>query len=196
MAISSFLAPLITAWDAADRGNADARADGDRPDPGRQPARPAAAEERALILLKFRRTAEAEPFARRAIGSAGGREDRLRLAFADGFLAAGDRARALMMLDGMSSDGALRAPADRGRQAERAGDRHSAKALSEVLTAFAADLARLQRAAPPIGLVQVARYANPQNSSATALLALLLEGQDGRDEALALLRDDPAERSA
>ena len=30
-------------------------------------------------------------------------------------------------------------------------------------------------AAPPIGLVQVARYANPQNSSATALLALLLD---------------------
>ena len=32
----------------------------------------------------------------------------------------------------------------------------------------------MQRAAPPIGLVQVARYADPQNSSTTALLALLL----------------------
>ena len=53
-----------------------------------------------------------------------------------------------------------------------------------MLTAFAADLARLQRGAPPIGLVQVARYADPQNSSATALLALLLDGQDRSDEAL------------
>ena len=60
-----------------------------------------------------------------------------------------------------------------------------------MLTAFAADLARLQRAAPPLGLVQVARYANPQNSSATALLAVLFEGQDRSDEALALLRAIP-----
>ena len=60
-----------------------------------------------------------------------------------------------------------------------------------MLTAFAADLARLQRAAPPIALVQVARYANPQNSSATMLLALLLETQDRADEALALLRTIP-----
>ena len=65
------------------------------------------------------------------------------------------------------------------------------EAFSEVLTAFAADLTRLQRSAPPIGLVQVARYADPQNSSATALLALLLAGQDRSDEALALLRTVP-----
>ena len=83
-----------------------------------------------------------------------------------------------MMLEGMG-DGEAAAARQRiaGRQAERAGDRHARRRrLSEVLTAFAADLARLQRAAPPIGLVQVARYANPQNSSATALLALLLDG--------------------
>jgi tetratricopeptide (TPR) repeat protein len=61
-----------------------------------------------------------------------------------------------------------------------------------VLTAFSADLARLQRSAPPIGLVQVARYANPQNSGTTALLGLLLAGQDRTDEALALLRTVPA----
>ena len=144
-------------------------------------------EERALILLKFRRTAEAEPYARRAIGSAGAREDRLRLAFADGFLAAGDRARALMMVDGMGGGAAA---ARRGSQAGRLSGQaidNGAEACSEALTAFAADLARMQRAAPPIGLVQVARYADPGNSSATALLALLLDGEDRSDEALALL---------
>jgi tetratricopeptide (TPR) repeat protein len=66
------------------------------------------------------------------------------------------------------------------------------EALSEALTAFSGDLARLQRTAPPIGLAQVARYANPQNSSATALLALLLASQNRTAEALALLRSVPA----
>jgi tetratricopeptide (TPR) repeat protein len=62
------------------------------------------------------------------------------------------------------------------------------EALSEVLTSFGADLARLQRAAPPVGLVQVARYGDPQNSSATALLAILFDAQGRQDEALAALR--------
>jgi tetratricopeptide (TPR) repeat protein len=184
----SFLAPLITAWDAAERGNADlALSTIDRVPVGSLLG-PLRSEEEALILLKFRRTADAEPFARRAIGSAGTREDRVRLAFADGFVAAGDRARALMMLDGMGGQvAAARQRIAAGKQNGQAIDT-SAKALSEVLTAFAADLTRVQRGAPPVGLVQVARYANPQNSSATALLAVLLEGQGRSDEALALLR--------
>ena len=62
-----------------------------------------------------------------------------------------------------------------------------------MLTAFGADLTRLQRGSPPIGLVQVARYANPKSSSTTALLAMLLAGQDRTDEALALLRAVPAD---
>jgi tetratricopeptide (TPR) repeat protein len=66
------------------------------------------------------------------------------------------------------------------------------KALSEVLTAFAGDLMRLQPGSPPIGLVQVARYANPQNSAATVVLALLLAKQQRSDEAMALLRAIPA----
>ena len=76
-----------------------------------------------------------------------------------------------------------------GRPSGQAID-NSAKALSEMLTAFGTDLARLQRTAPPIGLVQVARYANPHNSSATILLALLLDTQ-GRAErgACAAARD-------
>jgi tetratricopeptide (TPR) repeat protein len=66
-----------------------------------------------------------------------------------------------------------------------------AKAVSSVLTAFGAEIARLQRAAPPIGLVQIARYADPQNTSATALLGLLLQSSGRGDEALALLATVP-----
>jgi tetratricopeptide (TPR) repeat protein len=148
-------------------------------------------EEHALILLKFRRTVDAEGYARRAIGSAGARENRLRLALADGFLAAGDRDRALVMVDGMGSDAAAaRQRVLAGRTSGQAIDT-PAEALSEALTAFTTDLARLQRGAPPIALGQVAKFANPQNSSATMLLALLMETQQRTDEALALLRTIP-----
>ena len=186
-----FLAPLLTAWDAAQRGDADRALATIDALPANSLLGPLMAEERALILLKFKRTAEAEPFARRAIGAAGARENRLRLAFADGFLAAGDRARALMMIEGMGSDAAVaRQRVLAGKLSGQAIDTPS-DALSEVLTAFSGDLARMQRSAPPIGLVQVARYANPQNSSAVALLALLLASQQRTDEALTLLRGVP-----
>jgi tetratricopeptide (TPR) repeat protein len=187
----TFFSPLIIAWDNAERGNIDQALATIDQIQANSLLGPLRAEQRALILLKFRRTAEAEPFARRAIGSAGSREDRIRLAFADGFLAAGDKARAVMMVDGMGSGEALaRQRIEAGRLSGQGVDNMS-EALSEVLTAFSADLARLQRSAPPIGLVQVARFANPRNSSATTLLALLLAGQDRSGEALALLRAVP-----
>jgi len=190
-----FLAPLLSAWDSAERGD-DAKA---LASVGQIPANgllaPLRAEQQALILFKLKRPVEAEAFARRAIGSAGARETRLRLAFADAFLAAGDKTRALAMIDGM--DGGASEARQRIAAGKPSGEviDTSAKALSAILTAFAGDLARMQRAAPPIGLVQVARYADPHNSGATALLALLLDAQDRTDEALALLRalpqDDP-----
>jgi tetratricopeptide (TPR) repeat protein len=187
----SFLSPLLTAWDATQRGDADRALTTVDQIPANSLLGPLKAEERALILLKFRRTAEAEPFARRAIGSAGARENRLRLAFADGFLAAGDRARALMMIEGMGSDAAVaRQRVLAGKLSGQAVDTPAA-AFSEALTAFSGDLARLQRAAPPIALVQVARYANPQNSSATVLLALILASQQRANEALAALHSIP-----
>jgi len=187
----SFLAPLISAWDAAERGNANLALSTIDKVPASSLLGPLRAEETALILLKYKRTAEAEPFARRAIGGAGAREDRLRLAFADGFLAAGDRARALMMLEGMGGQAAIARDRIAAGKSSGVAIDSSVKALSEVLTAFSADLARLRRAAPPIGLVQVARYANPQNSSATALLAVLLDSQGRSDEGLALLGTIP-----
>jgi tetratricopeptide (TPR) repeat protein len=66
------------------------------------------------------------------------------------------------------------------------------EAFGEVLAYFAADLTRMQRSAPPVALVQVARYVDPANSRTTALLALLLAQQQRTDEALALLRTVPA----
>ena len=188
----SFLVPLVSAWDAADRGDfARAIATIDQI-PAASLLSPLKDEEKALILLKFRRPVDAEPYARRAIGAAGGRETRIRLALADGFLASGDRARARIMVEGIepgAGEAAQRILA--GRPTGEAID-SGLEALSEMLTAFAADLARLQRVAPPVGLVQVARYANPANSSATVLLALLLSAQDRSNEALQILRTVPA----
>src|SRR5207248_4784266 len=72
----SFLAPLLTAWDAAQRGDAERALTTVDQIADNSLLGPLKSEERALILLKFRRTAEAEPFARRAVGSAGARENR------------------------------------------------------------------------------------------------------------------------
>lgn len=187
----TFLAPLLTAWDAADRGNLALALSTIDQVPNNSLLAPLRDQEHALMLLKFRRTAEAEPFARRAVGAAGARETQIRLAMADGFLAAGDRDRALMMIEGMGSDAAAaRQRVLAGKLSAQAIDT-PAKALGDALTAFTNDLARLQRGAPPIALAQVARFANPQSSSATALLALLLETQGRTDEALAYLRTIP-----
>lgn len=189
----NFLAPLVTSWTAAERGDLSGALRTIGAIPANSLLAPLRAEQQALILLKFKRSAEAEPFARRAIGEAGARETRLRLALADGFLAAGDRARALIMIEGMEGDAsAARQRVLAGKPSGQAIDT-LAKAYGGVLTAFAADVARLQRTAPPIGLVQVALYANPQSSSTAMLLALLLDGQERTDEALGLLRAIPAD---
>jgi tetratricopeptide (TPR) repeat protein len=122
------------------------------------------------------------------VGNAGGREQRLRLAFADAFLAAGDRQRALMIIEGMGEgEVAARQRIMAGKNSGLAIDTLP-KAYSDILVAFAADLMRVQRSTPPIGLVQIARYVYPQDTGTTALLGLLLSGQKRTDEALALLR--------
>ena len=170
----SFFSPLITAWAAADRGHVDqAIATFDQLPKGSL-LTPMVAEERAFLLLKARRSAEAEPLARQVVGHAGGREQRLRLAFADAFLGAGDRQRALMIIEGMGEgEAAARQRIMAGKTSGLAVDSLQ-KAYAEVLVAFAADLMRIRRPRPPVGLVQIARYVNPQNSGTTALLALLL----------------------
>lgn len=189
----SFLVPLIDAWMAADRGDAaQALAALDQVS-ARGVLTPLLDEEHGLILLKLRRAADAEPYARRAVGSAGSRDQLVRLAFADGFLAAGDRARALMIIDGMGAGEVVARQRIMAGRMSGEGIDNLREALGEVLTVFSTDLARMQRSSPPLGLVQVARYLNPRNSSTTALLALVLADQQRTDEALAVLRSVPAD---
>ena len=187
-----FLAPLIDAWASAERGD-EARALASIDEiPGNGLLSPFRDEQRALILLKFGRTAEAEVFARRAIGSAGPREMKVRLALAEAFVAARDQERAAIMLDGIGADGFV--PGQRLRSGKPIGIRidTGAEAMSEVVAALAADVARRQRGIPPFGLVQVARFLDPENSSASALMAVLLETRDRSREALAVLGAIPA----
>lgn len=187
-----FLAPLIDAWAAAGRRD-EARALASIDEiPGNGLLSPFRDEQRALILLKFGRSADAEPFARRAIGSAGPREMKVRLTLAEAFLAARDRERAAIMLDGIGADGF--APSQRLLSGKPIGIRVDTlpEAMSDVLAALAADVARRQRGIPPFGLIQVARYLDPANSSASALMAVLLETRDRSREALAVLSAIPA----
>lgn len=186
-----FLVPFLTAWTHAERGDlANALATIDKI-PVNSLLGAQKDEQRALILLKFGKTDLAEPFARRAIGSAGGRESRLRLALADGFLKAGDKERALAMVEGMGTEtGRARQRIMAGQLSGQAIDT-SAKAFSELLLGLAVDLTRLNDRSLPVGLVQVARYASPQNSGAAVLLGLLLAGQDRIEDALAAYRSVP-----
>ncbi|MEO6199012.1 MAG: tetratricopeptide repeat protein [Sphingomicrobium sp.] len=183
----SFLRPLVAAWSAADRGDLNTALAAIAAIPANSPIVGFKNEELAFLQLKFRRSAEAEAFARRAIGTGGIRETRLRLALASGFLSAGDKGRAAAMLDGIATEAfAARDRLLAGKLANQAVDT-GAKALSEVLTALAGDLVRSQRSTPPLGLAQVARYANPDNSSAAILLALLLDLRGRPDAGLAVL---------
>lgn len=187
-----FLEPLIQAWGLAERRDLAAALTTIDQIPVNSLLGPFKSENRAFILLKFRRAAEAEPFARRAIAAAGGREARLRLALADGFLAAGDRRRALAMVQEMGTEtGAARQRIEAGKRTGQAVD-EPAKAYAELLLGMAVDLNRLNSRALPVSMVQVARYADPRNSAAAVLLALLLEGKGRVPEALAVLGSVPA----
>ncbi|HVM38129.1 MAG TPA: tetratricopeptide repeat protein [Sphingomicrobium sp.] len=188
----SFVAPLIQAWTAAERGDlAGALAIIDRV-PADSLLAAFKPENRALILLKFRRSEEAEPFAGRAIENAGGRESRLRLAFADAFLAAGDRTRALAMIEGLGLErGVARARILAGKPSGQT-IASAQQAFSELLLGLAIELNRVSDTLLPIGMAQVARYADPRNSGATLLLALLLDANDRSREALRVLEQVPA----
>ena len=67
----TFLSPLLTAWDAAERGDQAGALAAIGQIPANSLLTSLRDEEQAYILLKFRRSAEAEPFARRAIGASG-----------------------------------------------------------------------------------------------------------------------------
>src|SRR4029079_8793086 len=85
----TFLVPLISGWTSAERGDQAQALGAFDQVTNRSLMGPVEAEERAFMLLKFRRTAEAEALARQAVGRAGVRESRLRQGGAAGVPAGG-----------------------------------------------------------------------------------------------------------
>jgi len=67
-----------------------------------------------------------------------------------------------------------------------------AAGYAEMLLALAIDLSRDDSKALPIALTQVARHADPKNSEAAILLALLLDGDGRTGDALAMIGTVPA----
>ena len=187
----AFLSPLINSWSAAEKKDFTTALEVvDQLNPNSLLG-PFKSELKAFILIKSGNTADAEAYARRTIGNAGPRELKIRLSLADAFLAAGDKPRAELMLDGLGGDGFV--PGRTLRSGRQLGIKVDSlpKAMSEVIAALAADVARRQRGIPPFGLVQVSRYLDPGNSSSTALMAVLLETRNRHSEALSLLRTIP-----
>lgn len=183
-----FWEPLVHAWAAAERNDAATALATLALIPRTSPLAPFIDEESALILLKAGKAAEAEPYARRAIGNAGAREFRLRVALAGGFAAAGDRTRALAMLEGVSGDTtAIRKALDNGRLESLMIDT-PAKAFAEQLIALAIEMKRSQGGSSPVSIVQIAHFAEPDNSSASVLLGNFLADDDRLDDALAAFR--------
>ncbi len=181
----AFLAPLVDAWDQRKVERSLERL-------AQVPAGSAAyaylAEHRALLLLRARRVADADPFVAAALRNAGGREARLRIALADAYHRAGDRARAQAVLAGRDPALAVaRRRLDVG-QSPGEGIRTPAEAYSELLTALAIDLNRAEVRSLPIAMVQTARLAAPRNPAAPVLLGILLSEAGRLDDALAVLR--------
>lgn len=135
----SFLEPLVSAWIQAERGDAQALVSLKRVT-GASAASTLLPEQRALIQLRLGHAADADPDARRAIAAGGGREDRVRLAMAQGFLRLHDTDRATQMLGGSDQLLALaRAQLAAGRLTEGAVDTGT-RAFAQMLAALAIEL--------------------------------------------------------
>ena len=183
-----FLRPFVEAWVHADGKDLNRSLTALNSLPANSLLAGLVPEHRALILLRFGRAAEAAPFIEQALQKAGGREQRLRMAFADGFLKTGDRARAMSMVEGLGSDAArARQRVQQGKPIGMAVD-NARVAYSEVALALALEHNRMRNQNMPISLAQIARYAAPENSAATAALGILLQSRDRTPEALAVLR--------
>jgi tetratricopeptide (TPR) repeat protein len=184
-------APLVRAWEQTSRRKESGPASL-LTLPETSPLRPIADEQRAAMLFAMGKADEALPIARQVVERGGGRGARLRLAYADALVRLKRPQDALVMLQG--GDQALAA----GRARLSAGQsldmaiRTPAEGYAEMLIALAIELSRDDNKALPIALTQVARHANPSNSEATILLALLLDGADRDEDALAVLKTVPA----
>ena len=184
----AFVQPLLRAW--AERA---AHRDGDAilssPEAASTLLAPYLPEQRAFLLLASRRAAEATPLIKTALANAGGREDRLRFAFAEGLRRNGDSAGATALLVGAppSLQRYAKTPAARGVAVD-----NPAAALSEMLLALALSVGQSDDEGLPISLAQTAHLAAPANSEGAVILALMLRRADRNDEALALLDSVPA----
>ncbi|MCA1652916.1 MAG: tetratricopeptide repeat protein [Sphingomicrobium sp.] len=186
----SFLAPFVRAWDQA------AHHDPKGLDTLAQvsvggPLGPFLSEQRGLMLAALHRTAEAEPFAKRALATAGGREQSVRLEMAEAFRAAGDRQRAGALLDGSGravASGRKRLAENRSIAARVD---TPASAFAEILLGLAIGLNRDENGDLPVALAQVARHAAPDNREAAIVLGLLLDQADRTDDALAAFASVP-----
>jgi tetratricopeptide (TPR) repeat protein len=187
-------APLVKAWERTARGKKDGiELLGQMS--AASPLAPIANEQQAAMLFALNRTDEGLALARKVLiqSGTGGRNTRLRLAYADSLLREKRRDDALTMLQG--DDQALvaaRARIGEGRPLGMAIE-SPATGFAEMLVALAIDLGRDDNKALPIALTQVARHANPANNEAAILLALLLDGDGRQDAALALLGKIPAD---
>ena len=189
---ADLFAPLVNAWALTARGKASGPALLAQL-PAQNPLSPIANEQRAAMLFALGKPDEALPLARAAVAKNGGRSTRLRLAYADSLLRLKRPQDALAMLDG--ADEALAAARTRvsARRPLDMAIATPAAGYAEMLLALAIDLSRDDNKALPIALTQVARHANPGNSEATILLALLLDGDDRSGDALAVIGTVPAD---
>ena len=179
-------APLVMAWEQTARGKADGPASLSSL-PAGSPLAPIAEEQRAAMLFTLGKADEALPVAQKVLLQNGGRNTRLRLAYADSLVRLKRPEQALAMLQGDDEGlSAARVRLAEGRPLGTAIETPAA-GYAEMLIALAVDLGRDDNKALPIALTQVARHAHPGNSEAVILLALLLDGDGRSDDALALL---------
>jgi Flp pilus assembly protein TadD len=189
----SFLRPFVAAWAAADARDLRGALAALDTLSARDLLAGMGPEQRALILLKFGRIAEADPFVAQAVRVGGGREQRMRLAFADSYLALGDRTRALSMVDGLGSEAARARVRVLSGKFGGARIDNSRRALSEVLIVLAAELNRMRNENLPVALTQIARYTAPENSATAIMLGLMLDDRERVNEAVAAFRSVSAD---
>lgn len=184
-------APLLRAWDQTARGRPDGVAALTMLN-ANSSLGAVADQHRAAMLFALNRPDEALPIANRVVMRNGGRNARLRLAYADSLQRLGRSDAARTMLQG--DDQAL--VAGRALLAARrplnAAIATPAAGFAELLIALAVDLGRDENKNLPISLTQVARHADPGSAEATLLLAVLLDGAKRDDDALAVLATIPA----
>ena len=188
---ADLFAPLVRAWALTARGKNSGPAMLAAL-PAESPLGPIANEQRAAMLFALKKPDEALPLAKATVVKGGGRGTRLRLAYADSLARLKRPADAMAMLEG--SDEALVAARARlaAGQPLAMAIATPAAGYAEMLLALAIDLSRDDNKALPIALTQVARHADPRNSEAAILLALLLDGDGRTGDALAMIGTVPA----